>query len=125
MVKKDLVVISNGIHTELAEKVSGAPVRNEAAGTAMIRFLIPMEEVANDPRTKPIHEAGLNRFLYGINPDGRNFVSYPCKGYAILRRSVIRLTVVVVRWQIVPSSLRITLTGKAVCICGDLRDEAE
>ncbi|QIX01097.1 hypothetical protein AMS68_006614 [Peltaster fructicola] len=82
-IKKDLVVIANGIHTELAEKVSGAPIRNEAAGTAMIRFLIPMEEVANDPRTKPIHEAGLNRFLYCINPDGRNFVSYPCKGGAM------------------------------------------
>lgn len=77
---KDLVVVANGIHTELVEKVSGSLIKTEAAGRAMIRFLLPMEKVAEDPRTKGIHDAGLNRFLYCINPDGRNFVSYPCRG---------------------------------------------
>lgn len=79
-VKKDVVVIANGINSDLVARVAGSPAVNKPAGIAMVRFLIPMEELTNDPSTKDFFNEKLSRFV-SATVGKNNFVAYPCRGW--------------------------------------------
>lgn len=76
---KDLVIIANGINSALVEKVAGVPAVNVPTGIAMIRFLIPIEVLNNDPSTKDFFNEGVTRFV-SASLGKKTFVAYPCKG---------------------------------------------
>lgn len=56
--KGDLIIGADGIHSVAVQTVLGRSVPAESSGTACFRFLIPTEDVLNDPETAPFMDNG-------------------------------------------------------------------
>ncbi|KAJ9611833.1 hypothetical protein H2204_015152 [Knufia peltigerae] len=83
-VKKDLVVVADGVRSKFPSKVvgEGVPTQASPTGTAVYRFLIPTEKLLQDPETRPYFEGGGFHGSIARLKDAR-LVWYPCRRGAL------------------------------------------
>ncbi|KAH7044522.1 FAD binding domain-containing protein [Macrophomina phaseolina] len=73
----DLVIGADGIHSRTREAVTGKKYALESSGKACFRFLIPFNQLHDDPETRIfVENPGAGVQVTG--PDSRHIVFYPC-----------------------------------------------
>ncbi|KAK4934616.1 hypothetical protein LTR10_024166 [Elasticomyces elasticus] len=81
-VRKDVIIIADGIRTRFASKIveSTENLRAMATGTVCYRFLVPTDKLLKDPRTRHIFD--VEKHGISIAPTGwdHRLVWYPCRG---------------------------------------------
>ena len=84
-VQKDLIVVADGQHDRLNQKVTGVDVPMQRSGQTAFRCLIPMKDILEDPITKPLFENQAPGFWAPALPaKGVMCVTYPCRNNEIL-----------------------------------------
>ena len=87
-VKKDLIVIADGAHSDLLSKVIGRPYPVNKSPMSMYRFLQPMERVLAHPEAGKFYQgrpAGLTTFYKTeVGRPGLLLNTYPCRGGELL-----------------------------------------
>ncbi|RAL13090.1 putative salicylate hydroxylase [Aspergillus homomorphus CBS 101889] len=80
----DLVIAADGVHTSTIRHVIGHPTAVKATGWAVFRFLIPSDELRQDPEIRPLVGSGPTRLEDGLmkiftaEESMRRLVWYPC-----------------------------------------------
>lgn len=84
-VQKDLVIVADGQHDRLNQKITGVEIPMQRSGQTAYRCLIPMKEILSDPITKPLFENQAPGFWAPVLPaKGVMCVTYPCRNNEIL-----------------------------------------
>jgi salicylate hydroxylase len=84
----DLVIGADGVHSTAIRAVHGQSTHVEPTGWSVFRFLIPTEDLKNDPEIAPTLVKGATTVTDGMltiftAPEGqRRLVRYPCAEYA-------------------------------------------
>ncbi|KAI1616999.1 2-polyprenyl-6-methoxyphenol hydroxylase [Exophiala viscosa] len=79
-IKKDLIVVADGVRSKFAADVVGSEENIKAlpSGTMCYRFLVPTQKLLDDPQTR--HLYNTERFTMQIAAiDGERLVWYPCR----------------------------------------------
>ncbi|KAK2749608.1 hypothetical protein FQN57_005830 [Myotisia sp. PD_48] len=76
LIQKDLVVVADGVHSSLAQRVIGGEIPARYTGVSAFRFLIPTEKLLSDPETRSFFENQPVSLRISNLPDNRKFVSY-------------------------------------------------
>ncbi|KAK5050468.1 hypothetical protein LTR84_003749 [Exophiala bonariae] len=82
--KKDLIVVADGVRTKFAAKVVSDQISTGVSPTEKVvyRFLIPTERLLEDPRTRSLFEGeGFQANIARL--DDRRLVWYPCRQGAL------------------------------------------
>ena len=92
-VQKDLVVIADGQHDILNQKITGVDTPMQRSGQTAFRCLIPMKDILEDPITKPLFENQAPGFWAPALPaKGVMCVTYPCRNNEILNCLIVTRT---------------------------------
>ncbi len=87
-VQKDLVVVADGAHSQLIEKVVGRPCPVIKSPMSMYRFLQPFDKVLAHPEARKFYEgrpAGFTTFYKtAAGRPGLLINTYPCRGGELL-----------------------------------------
>lgn len=84
-VQKDLVVIADGQHDRLNQKITGVDIPMQRSGQTAYRCLIPMKDILDDPVTRPLFEnQGPGFWAPALPAKGVMCVTYPCRNGEIL-----------------------------------------
>ncbi|KAL9114910.1 MAG: hypothetical protein Q9227_001153 [Pyrenula ochraceoflavens] len=81
-IKKDLIVVADGVHSEFVSVVSGESPPALSTGISVFRFMIPTEELLKDENTRPLFEGEPPGIRFAILGDTR-LVFYPCRNEKI------------------------------------------
>ena len=81
----DLVIIADGQHDRLTQRITGIHVPTQRSGQVAYRCLVPMKDVRADPVTAPLFESEAPGFYAPALP-ARDVmcVTYPCRNNEIL-----------------------------------------
>ncbi len=84
-VQKDLIIVADGQHDRMNQKITGADIPMQRSGQTAFRCLIPMKDILEDPVTKPLFENQAPGFWAPALPaKGVMCVTYPCRNNEIL-----------------------------------------
>ncbi|CAK1354624.1 unnamed protein product [Cercospora beticola] len=89
--KHDLVVVADGIRSELVKTVSGLDVVPQKIGKSVFRGLIPMQSLRDDPLIWSQFQNEPSGF-YSTTHEGLFFVTYPCSFDEIMNVAVFHNT---------------------------------
>ncbi|KAL1894036.1 hypothetical protein Sste5346_006178 [Sporothrix stenoceras] len=78
IIKPDVVIAADGIHSIAVEAILGEPRPLGAPQNACFRFLIPADEIDDDPKTKFFTEDDDGRMKFFVG-DNKRIVTYPCR----------------------------------------------
>lgn len=85
VVQKDLIIVADGQHDRLNQKITGVDIPMQRSGQTAYRCLIPMKDILDDPMTKPLFENEAPGFWAPALPSkGVMCVTYPCRNGEIL-----------------------------------------
>lgn len=85
VVQKDLIIIADGQHDRLSEKITGVNIPMQRSGQTAFRTLIPMKDILADPITRPLFENETPGFWAPALPaKGVMCVTYPCRDNEVL-----------------------------------------
>ena len=89
--RKDLVVVADGQHDRLNERITGRNVPMERSGQTAYRCMIPMNDILNDEVTRPLFADEAPGFWAPVLPaKGVMAVTYPCRNNTILNVIAVR-----------------------------------
>ncbi|KIW34416.1 uncharacterized protein PV07_01194 [Cladophialophora immunda] len=95
-VKKDLVIIADGAHSELIAKVIGRPYPVSKSPMSMYRFLQPFDKVLAHPEAGPFYQnqpPGFTTFYKTeVGRPGLLLNTYPCRGGELLYVALVHPT---------------------------------
>lgn len=92
-VQKDLVIIADGQHDILNQKITGVDTPMQRSGQTAFRCLIPMKDILEDSITKPLFENQAPGFWAPALPaKGVMCVTYPCRNNEILNCLIVTRT---------------------------------
>ncbi|OQV06923.1 FAD binding domain-containing protein [Cladophialophora immunda] len=95
-VKKDLVIIADGAHSELITKVIGRPYPVSKSPMSMYRFLQPFDKVLAHPEAGPFYQnqpPGFTTFYKTeVGRPGLLLNTYPCRGGELLYVALVHPT---------------------------------
>ncbi|KAL4863339.1 hypothetical protein BDV12DRAFT_202182 [Aspergillus spectabilis] len=80
----DLIVAADGVHTSAIHHVIGHATPVVSTGWAVFRFLIPAEEMRNDPHISPLIQKGATKLedglmrIFAAEGSMKRLVWYPC-----------------------------------------------
>ncbi|QKX54140.1 uncharacterized protein TRUGW13939_01224 [Talaromyces rugulosus] len=78
IVRKDVIVGADGVHSVVAQCVLGAEIPASAVGEGAFRFLIPTEKLLKNPITKPLfQDEKVTSHIAAVSD--RRIVYYPCR----------------------------------------------
>lgn len=84
-VQKDLIVVADGQHDRLSEKITGVYTPMQRSGQTAFRCLIPMKDILTDPVCAPLFKDEAPGFWAPVLPArGVMCVTYPCRNNEIL-----------------------------------------
>ncbi|KAI5360879.1 putative apoptosis regulator, Bcl-2 protein, BH4 [Septoria linicola] len=80
-IKKDLIVLADGVHSIFVEHVTGCEVPLHETGRSAYRSLVPMEKLLSDPEARKLFEhEGHHGLIGAYNMDtGVFLIAYPCR----------------------------------------------
>ena len=87
ILKADLVIGADGIHSMAVKSVIGYDNPAIPKGMSCFRFLLPSEELINDPETEALMENHEGKARYYVVSQGnatKRIVWYPCREYVRL-----------------------------------------
>ena len=83
--REDLVVVADGQHDRLNERITGRKVPMERSGQTAYRCMIPMKDILDDEVTRPLFANEAPGFWAPVLPaKGVMAVTYPCRNNTIL-----------------------------------------
>ncbi|KAJ9612883.1 hypothetical protein H2200_002824 [Cladophialophora chaetospira] len=95
-IKKDLVIIADGAHSELIAKVIGRPYPVTKSPMSMYRFLQPMDRILANPEAGQFYKdrpAGFTTFYKTeVGRPGLLINTYPCRGGKLLYVALVHPT---------------------------------
>jgi len=92
-VQKDLVIVADGQHDILNQKITGVNIPMQRSGQTAFRCLIPMKDILEDPITRPLFENQAPGFWAPVLPaKGVMCVTYPCRNNEILNCLIVTRT---------------------------------
>ncbi|KAM3415702.1 hypothetical protein BST61_g9217 [Cercospora zeina] len=89
--KQDLIVVADGIRSELVNIVSGVDVAPRKIGKSVFRGLIPMQHLRDNPLVWKQFENQPSGF-YTTTHNGIFFVTYPCSSDEIMNIAIFHTT---------------------------------
>lgn len=85
VVQKDLIIVADGQHDRLNQKITGVDIPMQRSGQTAYRCLIPMKDILDDPVTRPLFENEAPGFWAPALPaKGVMCVTYPCRNGEVL-----------------------------------------
>lgn len=85
VVQKDLIIVADGQHDLLSQKITGVDIPMQRSGQTAFRTLIPMKDILADPVTRALFENETPGFWAPALPaKGVMCVTYPCRNNEIL-----------------------------------------
>jgi len=87
-IKADLLIIADGIKSEMRKYVLGRPMEPKASGLFCYRIVIPMEPVLKDPECNWLTQ-DLNAVQIPTDKKHRRIVFYPCRNTTLLNIAAI------------------------------------
>ena len=83
--RKDLIIVADGQHDRLNERITGRNVPMERSGQTAYRCMIPMKDILDDEVTRPLFANEAPGFWAPVLPaKGVMAVTYPCRNNTIL-----------------------------------------
>ena len=81
VIKKDLIVLADGVNSIFGEHVTGSKIPLHETGRSAYRSLIPMDKLLSDPEARKMFEEDGHLGLTGsANPETGVFcIAYPCR----------------------------------------------
>ena len=84
-IQKDLVIVADGQHDRINQKVTGVDMPMQRSGQTAFRCLIPMKTIMEDPVTAALFEnEGPGFWAPALPARGVMCVTYPCRNNEIL-----------------------------------------
>jgi salicylate hydroxylase len=78
ILQADLIVAADGVHSTAVNYVLDESVRAKDTGWAVMRWLVPTEDLLSDPQTAHMVENNSAR-LYIVRTGKTNMMWYPCR----------------------------------------------
>jgi len=92
-VKSNLVVVTDGVHSQLVSSIKGSPIEATNTGRSIFRFLIPMDKVLSDPDLRELYKDNETGFRIALDfVNNVLFMNYGCRSNTILNCSVVHNT---------------------------------
>ncbi|KAK4548334.1 hypothetical protein LTR36_010204 [Oleoguttula mirabilis] len=92
-VKKDLIIIADGIQSGFVETITGEEIPTKKTGRSVYRTLIPVSRLMGDPLTRPLFEGQGSGFCVAFNiAKGIMYITYPCRNGELMNIAVFHPT---------------------------------
>lgn len=91
--KKDLVIIADGIKSSFVTAVTGETIPTRKTGKSAYRTLIPIDRLMADPLVQPLFAKEPSGFLSCVKPKaGLLYMTYPCRDDKLMNFACIHST---------------------------------
>lgn len=90
VVKKDLIVLADGVHSMFGAHVTGTQIPLHETGRSAFRSLIPMDKLLSDPEASKLFQQGGHLDLTGCThpKTGVFLVTYPCRSGGVMNIAI-------------------------------------
>ncbi|KAJ8058947.1 hypothetical protein OCU04_011932 [Sclerotinia nivalis] len=78
----DFIIAADGIHSKIRETILRDHPPPESSGANAFRFMIPIDDIRNDPKTAHFVEKSGDMLV--ISGEDRRIVAYPCRSNTLL-----------------------------------------